>query len=46
VCARRDSQNPRGFWIWAASDNLRIAAVTAAESAEGMIAARPRGTVQ
>ncbi len=46
VFARRDSQNARGFWIWAASDNLRIAALTAAESAESMIAARPRGTVQ
>ena len=46
VFARRDSQNAKGFWIWAASDNLRIAALTAAECAESMIAARPRGTVQ
>jgi aspartate-semialdehyde dehydrogenase len=46
VFARRDSQNARGFWIWAVSDNLRIAALTAAECAESMIAARPRGTVQ
>ena len=46
VFARRDSQSAKGFWIWAASDNLRIAALTAAESAESMIAARPRGTVQ
>ncbi len=46
VFARRDSQNDKGFWIWAAADNLRIAALTAAESAESMIAARPRGTVQ
>jgi len=46
VFARPDSQNTRGFWIWAASDNLRIAALTAAECAESMIAARPRGTVQ
>lgn len=46
VFARPDSQNTNGFWIWAASDNLRIAALTAAECAESMIAARPRGTVQ
>jgi aspartate-semialdehyde dehydrogenase len=46
VFVRPDSQNEKGFWIWAASDNLRIAALTAAECAESMIAARPRGTVQ
>jgi aspartate-semialdehyde dehydrogenase len=46
VFARRDPQNEKGFWIWAASDNLRIAALTAVECAESMIAARPRGTVQ
>jgi aspartate-semialdehyde dehydrogenase len=44
--ARRDSQRPTGFWLWAASDNLRIAYLTAVECAESMIAARPRGTVQ
>jgi aspartate-semialdehyde dehydrogenase len=46
VFVRRDSQNPNGFWLWAASDNLRIAALTGVECAENMIAARPRGTVQ
>ena len=46
VAVRRDAQHDRGLWIWAASDNLRIAALTAVESAESMIAARPRGTVQ
>ena len=46
VFVRPDSQSAKGFWIWAASDNLRIAALTAAECAESMIAARPRGTVQ
>jgi aspartate-semialdehyde dehydrogenase len=46
VFVRRDSPQPNGFWLWAASDNLRIAALTAVESAESMIAARPRGTVQ
>jgi len=46
VSVRRDLQNPNGFWIWAASDNLRIAALSAVECAESMIASRPRGTVQ
>ncbi len=41
-----DAQNPNGFWLWAASDNLRIAALAAVECAENMIASRPRGTVQ
>jgi aspartate-semialdehyde dehydrogenase len=46
VFVRRESQREGGFWLWAASDNLRIAALTAVECAESMIAARPRGTVQ
>ena len=46
VFVRHDAQNPNGFWLWAASDNLRIAALTAVECAESMIASRPRGTVQ
>jgi aspartate-semialdehyde dehydrogenase len=46
VFVRPDAQNPKGFWLWAASDNLRIAALSAVECAENMIASRPRGTVQ
>ena len=46
VFARADVQNPKGFWLWAASDNLRIAALSAVEVAENLIASRPRGTVQ
>jgi len=46
VFVRQDAQNPNGFWLWAASDNLRVAALTAVECAESMIASRPRGTVQ
>ncbi len=46
VFVRSDAQQPKGFWLWAASDNLRIAAINAVECAESMIAARPRGTVQ
>ncbi len=46
VFVRRDAQNANGFWLWAATDNLRIAALSAVECAESMIASRPRGTVQ
>lgn len=41
-----DSSQPHGFWLWAASDNLRIAASTAVECAETMAATRPRGIIQ
>jgi aspartate-semialdehyde dehydrogenase len=41
-----DSSNPNSAWIWAASDNLRIAAVTAVECAEALAATRPRGHIQ
>ncbi len=46
VFVRPDGQGPKAFWLWAASDNLRIAAVSAVECAESMIPSRPRGTVQ
>ena len=46
VMVRRDSERDNGFWIWAASDNLRIAALAAVECAESLIPGRPRGTVQ
>jgi aspartate-semialdehyde dehydrogenase len=46
VFARPDGQSGNAFWLWAASDNLRIAALTAVECAENMIASRPRGAVQ
>lgn len=39
--ARRD-----GIWLWAAVDNLRIAATSAVECAESMIATRPLGKIQ
>lgn len=46
VFVRREGQNGNAFWLWAASDNLRIAALNAVECAENMLASRPRGTVQ
>jgi aspartate-semialdehyde dehydrogenase len=42
----RDVNHENGFWIWAAADNLRIAASTAVECAQSMAAARPRGQIQ
>lgn len=41
-----DVSQANGFWLWAASDNLRIAASTAVECAETMAATRPRGKTQ
>lgn len=41
-----DRGNANAFWIWAAADNLRIAATTAVECAETMAATRPRGQIQ
>jgi hypothetical protein len=43
---KEDSARKNGFWIWAASDNLKISATLAVECAEQMMATRPRGTVQ
>jgi aspartate-semialdehyde dehydrogenase len=42
----RDANHENGFWLWAAADNLRIAASTAVECAEDMAATRPRGKIQ
>lgn len=41
-----DGNESPGFWLWAASDNLRIAATNAVECAETMVATRPRGVIQ
>jgi aspartate-semialdehyde dehydrogenase len=41
-----DANLPTAFWLWAASDNLRIAATTAVECAETMAVSRPRGKIQ
>jgi aspartate-semialdehyde dehydrogenase len=42
----RDTNHESGIWIWAAADNLRIAALTAVECAETVAATRPRGQIQ
>ena len=43
---KSDASQNNGVWIWAAADNLRIAALHAVECAESMAAARPVGKVQ
>jgi aspartate-semialdehyde dehydrogenase len=46
VTLKSDVSKPNGVWIWAAVDNLRVAAMTAVECAESMIATRPLGKIQ
>jgi aspartate-semialdehyde dehydrogenase len=46
VSLKVEASRPNGIWLWAAADNLRVAAITAVECAESMIATRPVGTIQ
>jgi len=46
LSVKPDANDPNGVWLWAAADNLRIAATTAVECAETMAATRPRGKIQ
>jgi aspartate-semialdehyde dehydrogenase len=46
VSIQSDSNLANGLWLWASSDNLRIAASTAVECAENMAASRPKGKIQ
>jgi aspartate-semialdehyde dehydrogenase len=46
VSLARDPNHENGVWLWAASDNLRVAALAAVECAETMTASRPRGQIQ
>ena len=41
-----DASDSNSVWIWAAADNLRIAAANAVETAESMAASRPKGQIQ
>jgi aspartate-semialdehyde dehydrogenase len=41
-----DVSRPTAFWLWAAADNLRVAASTAVECAESIAATRPKGKIQ
>ena len=46
VSLKAEPSRPNGIWLWAAADNLRVAALTAVECAESMIATRPVGKIQ
>ncbi|HVO60910.1 MAG TPA: Asd/ArgC dimerization domain-containing protein [Terriglobales bacterium] len=46
VSVGRDTNHQHGYWLWAAADNLRIAAINAVETAESMFGSRPRGKIQ
>ena len=46
VSVLTDVSDPNAIWLWAAADNLRIAASTAVECAETMAASLPRGKIQ
>jgi aspartate-semialdehyde dehydrogenase len=46
VSLKAEASRPNGIWLWAAIDNLRVAAVTAVECAESMTATRPVGKIQ
>jgi aspartate-semialdehyde dehydrogenase len=46
VSVRRDPAHENGFWLWAAVDNLRLAALTAVDCANVLAAVRPHGKVQ
>jgi aspartate-semialdehyde dehydrogenase len=46
VAVRRDSLHENAFWLWAAADNLRLSALTAADCATALASVRPHGKVQ
>lgn len=46
VLLKPDPVQPNGVWLWATADNLRVAAITAVECAESMMATRPTGKIQ
>ncbi len=46
LALKSDPVQSNGVWLWAAADNLRIAALTAVESAESLTATRPTGKIQ
>jgi aspartate-semialdehyde dehydrogenase len=46
VSLSADPVREKGLWLWAASDNLKIAAITAMECAAALAATRPSGKIQ
>src|SRR5579864_3583045 len=46
LSVRPDITRPNGFWLWAAADNLKLAALTAVDCAAALALTRSRGSVQ
>src|SRR6185312_3487945 len=46
VSVREDAARDKGLWIWAAADNLKLAAITAVECAATLATTRPAGKIQ
>jgi aspartate-semialdehyde dehydrogenase len=46
VSVTADASRKNGVWLWATTDNLRVAALTAVECAETLTTSRPRGQIQ
>jgi len=46
VSVRRDARQENGFWLWAAADNLRVAAITAVDCAAALARMRSKGPIQ
>jgi aspartate-semialdehyde dehydrogenase len=46
VSLSNDPSHSNGVWLWATTDNLRVAALAAVECAESLTASRPRGQIQ
>jgi aspartate-semialdehyde dehydrogenase len=46
VSITSDANHKNGVWLWATTDNLRVAALNAVECAETLTASRPRGQIQ
>ena len=46
VSLTADANHQKGVWLWATTDNLRVAALTAVECAETLTASRPKGQIQ
>ncbi len=46
VAITGDANHKNGVWLWATTDNLRVAALTAVECAETLTASRPKGQIQ
>lgn len=46
VALSADANHKNGVWLWATTDNLRVAALSAVECAEIMTTSRPRGQIQ